>query len=269
MLSRIGSRIEIPRPGVSLLTCADALDTDGRTEWWGKPYPRGGATPCDLCGCHRQTRGMALDSAPPVLDPPAGDDVARLRRMAQRQWAARRDLERRLHDGAALRVSALTLRLGLLSGTCTADEAQDLRAAVEGLQDELHLVLQELRDIAGRLYPPLLDEAGLGPALREAAGRVRGAGAGSTRPTSGSARPSRGPPTSRCSACLPDGDRAAPVEVVIRREGDDAPSCSSRASTPAMLAPSTTASACSAAPLRWATSRGTAMPLITVRIPCA
>ena len=160
---------------------------------------------------------MALDSAPPVLDPPAGDDVARLRRMAQRQWAARRDLERRLHDGAALRVSALTLRLGLLSHLHP-DDAQDLRAAVEGLQDELHLVLQELRDIAGRLYPPLLDEAGLGPALREAAGRY-------AVPVRIDAPDERFGPDVEGAVyfavlgCLPDGT-ATPVEVVIRREAD-------------------------------------------------
>jgi signal transduction histidine kinase len=160
---------------------------------------------------------MALDPAPPVLDPPAGDDVARLRRMAQREWAARRDLERRLHDGAALRVSALTLRLGLLSHLHP-DEAQDLRAAVEGLQDELHLVLQELRDIAGRLYPPLLDEAGLGPALCEAAGRY-------AVPVRIDAPDERFGPDVEGAVyfavlgCLPDGT-ATSVEVVIRREAD-------------------------------------------------
>ena len=160
---------------------------------------------------------MALDSAPPVLDPPAGDDVARLRRMAQRQWAARRDLERRLHDGAALRVSALTLRLGLLSHLHP-DEAQDLRAAVEGLQDELHLVLQELRDIAGRLYPPLLDEAGLGPALREAAGRFA-APVRIDAPDERFGPDVEGAVYFAVLGCLPDGT-ATPVEVVIRREAD-------------------------------------------------
>ena len=160
---------------------------------------------------------MALDSVPPVLDPPAGDDVARLRRMAQRQWAARRDLERRLHDGAALRVSALTLRLGLLSHLHP-DEAQDLRAAVEGLQDELHLVLQELRDIAGRLYPPLLDEAGLGPALREAAGRFA-APVRIDAPDERFGPDVEGAVYFAVLGCLPDGT-ATPVEVVIRREAD-------------------------------------------------
>jgi hypothetical protein len=40
------------------------------------------------------------------------------------------------------------------------------------LQGQLHTVLQELRVIADQIYPPLLQEAGLGPALREFAGRV-------------------------------------------------------------------------------------------------
>ena len=82
-------------------------------------------------------------------------------------WNRRLDLERRLHDGPALRIAALTLRLGLLG-----EKAAGLRPDIEGLQDELHLVLQELRVIADRIYPPLLREQGLGPALRElAAGR--------------------------------------------------------------------------------------------------
>jgi hypothetical protein len=110
---------------------------------------------------------MTLDPAPPVL----GDDEARVRATARRQWLRRRDIERQLHDGAALRISALTLRLGLLRHSVPGGE-HDFRVAVEDLQEELHVVLQELREIAGRLYPPLLDEAGLGPALREAAARA-------------------------------------------------------------------------------------------------
>jgi signal transduction histidine kinase len=79
-------------------------------------------------------------------------------------WAQRRDLERQLHDGPALRIAALTLRLGLL-----APRVPD----VEDLQAQLHLALQELRAIADQIYPPLLQEAGLGPAVRELAGSLR------------------------------------------------------------------------------------------------
>jgi hypothetical protein len=168
---------------------------------------------------------MALDPAPTVLgipgdpaaDPAIDDDAVRLRRTAQRHWAARRDLERRLHDGAALRISALTLRMGLLRHRHPDGEQDcgehDFRAAVEELQHELHLVLQDLRDIAGLLYPPLLDEAGLGPALREAAARC---------PT-----PVRiDAPDERFAVlgCLPDAATpvgAGAVEIVVRREAGD------------------------------------------------
>jgi signal transduction histidine kinase len=87
------------------------------------------------------------------------------------QWRLRRSLERQLHDGASLRISALTLRLGLLRHRAAAAEC-DLQAYIDGFQDELHAALQELREVSSKIYPPLLDEAGLGPALREAADRM-------------------------------------------------------------------------------------------------
>jgi signal transduction histidine kinase len=78
-------------------------------------------------------------------------------------------LERQLHDGASLRISALSLRLGLLRRE--GSEAEFRRAVTE-LQDELHAVLDELRDVSGQIYPSLLDQAGLGPALHELADRA-------------------------------------------------------------------------------------------------
>jgi signal transduction histidine kinase len=104
----------------------------------------------------------------PTTRLPAPSREARLR-AEREQWRLRRGVERQLHDGAALRISALTLQLGLLrhrAADC------DLHTCIEGVQDELHAVLQELRDVAGKIYPPLLDEAGLGPALREVGGRM-------------------------------------------------------------------------------------------------
>jgi hypothetical protein len=87
-------------------------------------------------------------------------------RAGPREWQRRMQLERQLHDGASLRVSALSLRLGLLRRH-SPDEA--FQRAVSEVQDELHTVLDELRAVAGQIYPTLLDQAGLGPALRELA----------------------------------------------------------------------------------------------------
>ena len=94
------------------------------------------------------------------------DSVGRCR--GADQWLRRRRLERQLHDGAALRLSALSLRLGLL-GDQSAVGAENFQRQISELQDELHAVLQELRQIADKIYPPLLNQAGIGPALRELA----------------------------------------------------------------------------------------------------
>jgi hypothetical protein len=99
---------------------------------------------------------------------PESSGAAQRRREAQR-WLRRRRLERTLHDGASLRLSALTLRLGLLP---RAVDEREWRARIGEMQDELHQVLQELREVAGQIYPPLLDQAGLAPALRELAERL-------------------------------------------------------------------------------------------------
>lgn len=124
---------------------------------------------------------MILGSAPSSGEPPLhrrSDDGTCARR-EQDAWLRRRCIERQLHDGPALRISALALRLGLLR-TGTAPEARptDPGAAqcspdrIGELQDELHTVLEELRDVTDKIYPPLLDRAGLGPALREVAAKV-------------------------------------------------------------------------------------------------
>lgn len=108
---------------------------------------------------------MTVDPAPAtaVDDPTSG----------RAQWSRRRKLERRLHDGAALRISALTLQLGLFRHRLPAGEIE-LDREIDVLQEELHVVLQELREVAAELYPPLLDEAGLGPALHEMSGGLDG-----------------------------------------------------------------------------------------------
>jgi hypothetical protein len=108
----------------------------------------------------------------------SGPPTDACQRAEHAEWLRRRRLERQLHDGAALRISALALQMGLIrhhlpevagSGAGSARSEAELDAAVDALQDQLHAVLQELREVAAQIYPPLLDQAGLGPALREAA----------------------------------------------------------------------------------------------------
>ncbi|WP_344680641.1 histidine kinase [Saccharopolyspora taberi] len=85
-------------------------------------------------------------------------------------WAHRRRLERQLHDGPALRLAALSLRLGVCRHRTEHEQA--VHECLIGAQDELHAVLQELRDVASQIYPPVLASAGLGVALQALAERV-------------------------------------------------------------------------------------------------
>jgi signal transduction histidine kinase len=83
--------------------------------------------------------------------------------------AERRRLERNLHDGAQQRLVALALDLNLVQAKIHADPhgaAQLLAAA----REELALAIEELRELARGLHPPILTERGLRPAL-EALGR--------------------------------------------------------------------------------------------------
>jgi len=85
--------------------------------------------------------------------------------------AARRRLERNLHDGAQQRLVSLALKLRL----ARAKLPEDPSAASELLAsscDELGEALAELRELAHGLHPALLTERGLAPALAALAARA-------------------------------------------------------------------------------------------------
>ncbi|MFI9005936.1 histidine kinase [Actinosynnema sp. NPDC053489] len=79
------------------------------------------------------------------------------------------ELEHTLHDGPALRVSALALELGL-AATAVTDPVG--RQRLDSAQDTVRLVLEDLRAVGEALHPPLLAGAGLEPALRAVADRL-------------------------------------------------------------------------------------------------
>ena len=171
---------------------------------------------------------MMLEPAQRAGDAPRASEHATSSEAAGRfhaereQWLLRRNLERQLHDGPALRLSALTLQLGLFWHRLT-EAKPDLPASIDDLQDELHAVLQELREVAGRIYPPLLDEAGLGPALREAADQL-GVAVRVKAPTDRFGPAAEGAAYFAVAGCLEaaavESGAALPIslDVVVRRE---------------------------------------------------
>src|SRR5205823_15119070 len=85
-------------------------------------------------------------------------------RIVAAQDEERRRLERNIHDGAQQQLVALSVKLGLLKMLAGKDPDQATRLADE-LQAETTQALEDLRDLARGIYPPLLADQGLVPAL--------------------------------------------------------------------------------------------------------
>jgi signal transduction histidine kinase len=100
------------------------------------------------------------------------DTIEQLRTSRQRLVAAqdeeRRKLERNLHDGAQQQLVALTVKVRLLEQLVERDPAQ-ARSIAAQLQGDASDALEELRDLARGIYPPLLADKGLVAALESQA----------------------------------------------------------------------------------------------------
>jgi signal transduction histidine kinase len=78
--------------------------------------------------------------------------------------AARRRLERNLHDGAQQRLVSLALTLRLAKLKLQTDPAETEHLLIEA-SDELQDAIEELRELARGIHPAVLTNRGLGPAL--------------------------------------------------------------------------------------------------------
>jgi signal transduction histidine kinase len=84
--------------------------------------------------------------------------------------AERRKIERNLHDGAQQHLVALAVNLRLVKDL-VADDPDTASEMLEQMAVDVKGTVQELRDLAHGIYPPLLMDSGLGEALRAAASR--------------------------------------------------------------------------------------------------
>jgi signal transduction histidine kinase len=85
--------------------------------------------------------------------------------------AARRQIERNLHDGAQQHLVALAVNLRLARQLADADP-DTAKSMLDQLSHDLGEAVQQLRDLAHGIYPPLLMDRGLAEALSAAAGRA-------------------------------------------------------------------------------------------------
>jgi signal transduction histidine kinase len=84
--------------------------------------------------------------------------------------AERRRVERNLHDGAQQHLVAMAVNLRLARDIMT-DDAEAAGEMLDQLAGDVKNTIQELRELAHGIYPPLLADSGLGEALRAAANR--------------------------------------------------------------------------------------------------
>src|SRR5207244_4453223 len=90
-------------------------------------------------------------------------------RLVEASYAARRRIERDLHDGAQQQLVALSIDLRLIKSRI-GDDA-DLKTLLQGASEKLAEAIAELRELARGIHPAILTERGLGPAVEAIAQR--------------------------------------------------------------------------------------------------
>jgi signal transduction histidine kinase len=92
-------------------------------------------------------------------------------RLVSAQDTERRRLERNLHDGAQQNLVALKLKIALAKNLAASDP-QKAQAALDELTAEANDAIETLRELARGLYPPILAQDGLVPAIEAQARRT-------------------------------------------------------------------------------------------------
>jgi signal transduction histidine kinase len=198
----VASLGEAPAPGSLQSALARAVgDPDLRIAYWlsdpdryvdaaGRPVPEPAAAPGQaLTALVREGRRIAVIShtaAFPELERELGaavrlglenerlqaESLSRLEelrasraRIVETGDAERRRLERDLHDGAQQRLLALSYDIRLARAGAEADGDARTGALLAEAIGESQAALGELRELAHGIYPAILAEAGLGPAL--------------------------------------------------------------------------------------------------------
>jgi signal transduction histidine kinase len=141
------------------------------------------------------------------------------RRLATATDAERRDFERDLHHGVQQLLTAIAANLELAAISIDHDPEVAARLLAE-LGEDVRSTLEATRQLAHRIYPPLLETGGLVAALRAAAASA-GVPARIDVPQGTTCPPHIGGAVYFC--CLNALQRAAPgtmVTISVRGEGD-------------------------------------------------
>jgi signal transduction histidine kinase len=115
--------------------------------------------------------GSALEASLDELQMQADELRASRARVVAAADAERRRIERDLHDGAQQHLVALAVNLRLARELAETDPV-GAREVLEELARDVHEALEEIRDLAHGIYPPLLVDRGLYEGLRAALARA-------------------------------------------------------------------------------------------------
>ena len=96
------------------------------------------------------------------------DLKASRQRLVAAQDEERRRLERNIHDGAQQQLVAIAVKMKL-AGSLVGRDDERANAMLAELQGDANQTLEDLRDLARGIYPPLLADKGLGAALESQA----------------------------------------------------------------------------------------------------
>jgi signal transduction histidine kinase len=117
-------------------------------------------------GREKLVHDLAAQAGPVLRNVRLIEDLrASRQRLVAAQDDERRKIERNLHDGAQQQLVALAVQLKLLEQTAGKDPARDQQLAAK-LGSQANAALEDLRDLARGIYPPLLADQGLSAALQ-------------------------------------------------------------------------------------------------------
>jgi signal transduction histidine kinase len=167
-VDEVGRRVELPDPGSGRTWTA--VERDGRPVA-AIVHDAALDTSRELVHAAAAASSLAIDNERLKADLRARLQELRVSRLriVEAADAARRRIERDLHDGAQQQLVALSLELRLLRARLKDADAVPL---VDGISDRLATALVELRELARGIHPALLTERGLGPAIAGLADRV-------------------------------------------------------------------------------------------------
>jgi signal transduction histidine kinase len=167
-VDEVGRPVELPTPGSG--RAWTAVERDGRRVA-AIIHDAALDTSPELVQAAASASSLAIDNERLKADLRARVEELRVSRLriVEAGYAARRRVERDLHDGAQQELVSLALDLRMLKARLDDPEAGPL---IDALSERLNAALEQLRELARGIHPAMLADHGLPPAINALAERA-------------------------------------------------------------------------------------------------